>query len=996
MASHPNSLPRPVVVAALGAVWGWGCARLLAETLFLAALYASFAAVVLFTALSALVSVLLDRLLHGTLRSAAVWVSLALPLPYAIGVISSPLEGGVLVFGAVTLVLLLGTSQSRRDTTPVLLAVCCLGLYVRTLLPSIGEADTFEFQVIVPRLGVAHPTGYPLYVLSAKLFSLLAIGDLPWRVNLFSAACATGAVVCQYALIRRITGSRPISALASAGLAFSRVFWSQAIIAEVYALNSFMVAVILWILLEVRTGVPSDRQRTGLVTRWWLLALGFGLSLANHVTTFLLVPAALAAILMERPKLPGRQWGGALALFAVGLSLYLFIPLRWPALNNGETLSFEAFVSHVTGAQFQEALRFQGWLEPQRWRIVLGLLRQPYGLAGLSVAAAGAVVLWKRGRDTFVITALSLSAYVLYGVAYHVPDVSVFVLPAHLPLAVWVGCGMWRLLEVLEGAWSKRTVQLHAVGVVLMATLPLSRVWLNLGEVDRSSEDGSEDWGRQVLSLPVEPGAAILADVKKFAPLYYLQQIHGIRRDLDVVLLGTEEQYRGEVTARLDAGQPVYLGRYLPHLAEYSLNSVGPLVRVTAGPVGLSPTYDSEIQHRFADKIRLLGATIDSVETAPLEPVGATLYWRAEAAVSSDFRVQLRLADNRGEVPWQSDGARPVSAMYPTNGWRPGEVVADYHEIQVPPHVAPGLYALQVTLSPEPGASVPAGMPVQSWVTVSELQVGDAEGAPSLATSFRALTADYAWVTGFDLPEQVRAGSSVAVSLGWLVSEPSTDQHLSMWWEPGGERAVSARNGGRFRRLDGRMLINSYHRIPAPDSEGEYRLFFALTDREGESVPVRCGWLAPPSQSCEIAQVQAIPEEGVANFGESIVLLAGGVADVRVTPGSAVQVDLTWRGLRGLAEDYTVFVHLVGPDGRLHGQVDRWPVQGTYPTSAWIPGMVIADSYSVLLDSTAEDGRYSVEVGLYLLDTMQRLPVMNADGSTSRDWVIVGGFDVAG
>jgi hypothetical protein len=95
-----------------------------------------------------------------------------------------------------------------------------------------------------------------------------------------------------------------------------------------------------------------------------------------------------------------------------------------------------------------------------------------------------------------------------------------------------------------------------------------------------------------------------------------------------------------------------------------------------------------------------------------------------------------------------------------------------------------------------------------------------------------------------------------------------------------------------------------------------------------------------------------------------------------------------------MGEDYTVFVHLVGPDGRLQGQADSWPVQGTYPTSQWTPGREVTDPYEVRLESDAPPGPYRVEVGWYDLDTMQRLQIVDEEGEPIGDSFVVGAFDV--
>ena len=65
-----------------------------------------------------------------------------------------------------------------------------LVLYIRTLAPSLLFGDSAEFQTIAHTLGIGHPTGYPVYVLLARLFTLLPIGEVAYRVNLFSAFCA--------------------------------------------------------------------------------------------------------------------------------------------------------------------------------------------------------------------------------------------------------------------------------------------------------------------------------------------------------------------------------------------------------------------------------------------------------------------------------------------------------------------------------------------------------------------------------------------------------------------------------------------------------------------------------------------------------------------------------------------------------------------------------------------------------------------------------------
>ena len=222
------------------------------------------------------------------------------------------------------------------------------------------------------------------------------------------------------------------------------------------------------------------------------------------------------------------------------------------------------FVEYVSGSRFHGALRLEGWRDPVRWRIVGRLLREPFGWVGLGLAVVGIGSLAAHRMRVLALTGMVFLAFFLYGLAYHIPDVSVFLLPAHVILAVWICFGVTLLIS-LAGRLSQRSPSVARFSLVaLFALLPMSRIWLNLPVVDRSADDGGREWGRDVLSLPLAQGSAVLADVKKFGPLYYVQQLEGVRPDLDLLLLGSEELYETELIARIGAGQTVYLARYLP------------------------------------------------------------------------------------------------------------------------------------------------------------------------------------------------------------------------------------------------------------------------------------------------------------------------------------------------------------------------------------------------------------------------------------------------
>jgi len=147
-------------------------------------------------------------------------------------------------------------------------------LYIRTLAPSLLYGDSAEFQTIAYTMGISHPTGYPVYVLLAKLFTFLPFGDLAWRVNLISAFCAALAVTFIYLLTRKLGAAIFPAIYGSLALALTPLFWKHASIAEIYTPSTACLAFVMLAVIEWR---QTERPH-------WLFSSGLagGLSLGIH------------------------------------------------------------------------------------------------------------------------------------------------------------------------------------------------------------------------------------------------------------------------------------------------------------------------------------------------------------------------------------------------------------------------------------------------------------------------------------------------------------------------------------------------------------------------------------------------------------------------------------------------------------------------------------------------------------------------------------------
>lgn len=416
-------------------------------------------------------------------------------------------------------------------------ALAAFVVYMLTLAPTVYGFDSAELATGAYSLGIVHATGYPLYLLLGKLFTLLPIGDVAYRVNLLSAAFGAGTVGLLVAVARRL-GCRPLTAVAAAGLfAFSNYFWQMAVVAEVYTLHTFGLALSLWALLAWH-----HDGRAGYLQ---LFTFVYALSLGNHMSGVLFAPA-FAGYLLLHPRQPLRslQTVATMGLLAaLGLSVYLYLPLRSAAqppidyvgdyygvdlaspsgilwMMSGQMYRFFVF-GHPAGQILREAAAAFGFL----WRNFLG--------AGVLIGAVGAVAQFKHSRRSFGLCAGIYLAVTMFFINYAVVDKDTMFLPAYLMWALWVGLGLEALAR-LAGHLDKFGVDVERVRAwVLRGGLALAAVALltNWQWVDRSQNHAARVFAEDVFAS-AEPGAMVMGHWSSTVILEYYQVVEGERPDL--------------------------------------------------------------------------------------------------------------------------------------------------------------------------------------------------------------------------------------------------------------------------------------------------------------------------------------------------------------------------------------------------------------------------------------------------------------------------------
>ncbi len=197
---------------------------------------------------------------------------------------------------------------------PAFLWILVFGLYVVTAWPTVAVGDSGELVTAAYHLGIAHPPGYPLYVVLTKLVSvLLPLGSVAFRANMACAVAASGAAVGVFK-IGQCLGWPSLVAVGVAGVfATLGTGWSQAITAEVYAFQIALIAglVCAWVMARRISFFPC--------------AAVAGLLLTNHHTAFLVLLPVGVWVLRSTPW---RAWVMLGLVGVLGAALYVELPLR--------------------------------------------------------------------------------------------------------------------------------------------------------------------------------------------------------------------------------------------------------------------------------------------------------------------------------------------------------------------------------------------------------------------------------------------------------------------------------------------------------------------------------------------------------------------------------------------------------------------------------------------------------------------------------------------
>ncbi len=402
----------------------------------------------------------------------------------------------------------------RKLSTWVLpiLSLVILAVYSYSLCPDIYLIDSGELATVSCTLGIAHPTGYPLYTLLSHLFTRLP-GEPAGNLNFLSALFSTLAAAILYIVGRRITDNNLAPVIVATLFAFSPTVWRTSITNEVYPLTGLCAVLVIYLIYRCN----SDRI-------FYMTMYSIGLALTNHVIFFsLAVPVMIYLLLVYRPGLKRTLIG--MLFFVLGLTLYYYLIARTlgrAEIAWGNTYNLQRLIWHVTGKQYQvwmfslaPAEMFKNLLNG------LQFLLRDFLYVLIIPSIVGLWRLFRIDNKKFWLMLAILILNLAYTINYSIPDIEPYYIPSLIVLVTTFAYGLHVLRRVF------RPVLL----LLIASVIPL----VNYNTCTLRGNTFGIDFGRAHAGQLPDSSMLIATHWDIYSPLMYLRHIKGWRKDLVII-----------------------------------------------------------------------------------------------------------------------------------------------------------------------------------------------------------------------------------------------------------------------------------------------------------------------------------------------------------------------------------------------------------------------------------------------------------------------------
>lgn len=505
---------------------------------------------------------------------------------------------------------------SKKVTSPLILAsigiwISSLALYLATLGQTLTwgynkwGVDGGELLAAANTMGVPHPPGYPTYMLLLKTFAtIIPIGDFAFRGNLLSAILASLSVVLLYWVIirfcRYLQPNSPVKLWILSGVIGALVFatspllWSQAVMTEVYTLNTFLVGVLLFIATRLVLRSPGEKELNThyIKANMAAFALILGIGLGNHLT-ILAIGTPLLFWLWRNLGTRKMASTWTVAAFLVGISVYIYLPIRAaqnPPINWGEANSFAGFVWIISARVYQDYLfgvnigslgsRTLDWLI---------LTFSQFNPLGIFLGLVGASSLRAANLGFLTASFTSIVVLLIYSITYNTVDSEVMTLPAFMLFSLWLGIGFHRTLSDVT-MWIRGTGEyfifrhikitasrsLILLGLIALGAMPVTSVILNYNSQNLRHDNRAYDYAKEIIDKIPDGSVVLSTEEDATFSLWYIRHVEETERDvatLTVPLLNFD-WYWNNVTSRfpdrIPPGVPENLTEGITRIVEHN------------------------------------------------------------------------------------------------------------------------------------------------------------------------------------------------------------------------------------------------------------------------------------------------------------------------------------------------------------------------------------------------------------------------------------------
>jgi Protein of unknown function (DUF2723) len=859
----------------------------------------------------------------------------------------------------------------------VALFVAALCLYTLTLNPDVQPADSGEFQIAAIALGIPHPPGYPLYTMLGWLFAQAPFGAPFARVTFLSAVASAATLVLVSLSIQSLgKGSSSnwmqvaAGLVAATALGTSTTFWAQATTTNIRSLTAFFTAAMVYALARIFANaatIGAQKTADNLDSPGSLLclfALALGLGVGHHVS--LVFTGAIFAVYVivssRRAKLDWRIFAlGALVLLATQL-VWLYLPIRDAAgarfapgnLNTLSGLAYHIFARGFAG----DMLAFAA---PEylidRLSILPTLLQFEFSPLVLILALlSGVALIWKRRTIGLAL----LGAFLLHlfiTITYRAPQTVEYALPAWVLLAVIVGAGLVILADALNNL--VRTLTAHAAAriavwapafvslilVVVVGAILVRDGVSRLPSFIELAADRSTRVGAQAVLVQAAANGVVLAQWHQATPMWALQDVEGLRPDIDVEYVyphGAQPYADTFADQALESAKShtTYLtSYYATSFAARQLSTV-PVNQAMAWQVISSTTHLDRLQAGdgmllFDGRLQVLPLQIalDHVETGQVLQV--IINWRRVGQINENESLTVRIMRNDGRLAANADIR--VDTVLPQNQWQSQRLA-----LGIPLDLTPGAYSILVGMY----RSEPAG-----FVALKERGGGEYAQAATVTISPASLPA----VTMHPMA-QPPGNTPSLIGVDYDTGIPGRLRVLTHW-ELATISATYMMQDSTGREMAATQSI--------PTVAGAGRYFTLIFD-------------VSPTKDLRLAQAssglsEALPDydagERYIPFADQMVLIGSSTS----RQGNQLKTDLQWLSARPIMTDYIISVRVAG-DG-FQAAHDGVPVLGALPTLKWMRGSQITDRHS--LELGAYRGSLAGAVLVYDSSTEQPLPALD-------------------